>query len=61
MTIASKDGAIEVTKPFAASDYEKNVKLKQSLNSVIPSLTFFIVVILLLVSKEILITADHLY
>ncbi|WP_161485721.1 DUF2334 domain-containing protein [Gracilibacillus timonensis] len=51
ITIASKDGEIEVTKPFAASDYEKNIKLKQSLYVIIPGLIFFIVVILLLVSK----------
>lgn len=49
--IESKNGEIEVTKPFFSSEYEKKLKLKQSLIYVVPGIILLIVIILILVGK----------
>lgn len=55
INIESKNGEIKVTKPFLASKYEKNVKIKASLIYIIPSillLAFFIRVLIVKVRKK---------
>lgn len=49
--IEAKNGEITVTKPFFSSEYEKKLKIKQSLVYIIPITIFLIVAVLILIGK----------
>ncbi|WP_060679311.1 DUF2334 domain-containing protein [Virgibacillus halodenitrificans] len=52
INITSKDGKVEISKPFISSEYERNVKIKQSLKYILPSLLVVAVLIVLIRKRK---------